>query len=74
MKKKLILLKQSHKNCHSKTLVFRKLSLSSEMQNAALMHREDLNNKLSKYEYYYPLEVAGCANETQLQVRKKLNG
>ena len=39
-KKKLFLLKQSHENFHSKTLGFRKLNNSSEMQNDALMHRE----------------------------------
>ena len=38
----LLLLKQFHEHLHSKTPSFRKLSCSSEMQNAALMHREGL--------------------------------
>ena len=38
----LLLLKQFHKNSRSKTLGFRKVNHSLEMQNDALVHREGL--------------------------------
>ena len=42
MKKLVLFLKQFHENCGFKTTSCRKLSMFSEMQDDALMHREGL--------------------------------
>ena len=45
-KKIMLLLKQFYENCHSETLICRKLSPSSDMQSDALMHRDGLQVRL----------------------------